>query len=202
MDKCFYSFCLGELSCVNLSQPIIIIIMAHLNVSMPAQQLERQKTTQCQHSDHPDLQQTSILRILCESSCAWPDSNMSMLLLISPTSSPPSTPSSQIPSTAPFTPHPTYPCCCPTTSILSPLTPLPADGEHELTSDDGSTLSQSLSVTQSPQSTPAKEGITHNDWLFRVDITALLLSICMGFNQVYAHLIMGKNYGGCEVQTK
>lgn len=31
------------------------------------------------------------------------------------------------------------------------------DGEHELTSDDGSTLSQSLSVTQSPQSTPAKE---------------------------------------------
>ncbi|XP_030599448.1 adducin 3 (gamma) a isoform X1 [Archocentrus centrarchus] len=32
-----------------------------------------------------------------------------------------------------------------------------SDGEHELTSDDGSTLSQSLSVTQSPQSTPAKE---------------------------------------------
>ncbi|CAN9510097.1 unnamed protein product [Ophioblennius macclurei] len=31
------------------------------------------------------------------------------------------------------------------------------DGEHELTSDDGSTLSQSLSLTQSPQSTPAKE---------------------------------------------
>uniref|UniRef100_A0A3Q2YI65 Adducin 3 (gamma) a n=1 Tax=Hippocampus comes TaxID=109280 RepID=A0A3Q2YI65_HIPCM len=30
------------------------------------------------------------------------------------------------------------------------------DGEHELTSDDGSTLSQSLSLTQSPQSTPAK----------------------------------------------
>ncbi|XP_034045066.1 adducin 3 (gamma) a isoform X2 [Thalassophryne amazonica] len=30
-----------------------------------------------------------------------------------------------------------------------------SDGEHELTSDDGSTLSQS--VTQSPQSTPAKE---------------------------------------------
>ncbi|XP_057700293.1 adducin 3 (gamma) a isoform X1 [Corythoichthys intestinalis] len=29
-------------------------------------------------------------------------------------------------------------------------------GEHELTSDDGSTLSQSLSLTQSPQSTPAK----------------------------------------------
>uniref|UniRef100_A0A8P4KBX3 Adducin 3 n=1 Tax=Dicentrarchus labrax TaxID=13489 RepID=A0A8P4KBX3_DICLA len=29
--------------------------------------------------------------------------------------------------------------------------------EHELTSDDGSTLSQSLSLTQSPQSTPAKE---------------------------------------------
>ncbi|XP_068582856.1 adducin 3 (gamma) a isoform X3 [Cebidichthys violaceus] len=33
----------------------------------------------------------------------------------------------------------------------------PNDGEHELTSDDGSTLSQSLSLTQSPQSTPAKE---------------------------------------------
>ncbi|KAK1886872.1 Gamma-adducin [Dissostichus eleginoides] len=33
----------------------------------------------------------------------------------------------------------------------------PSDGEHELTSDDGSTLSQSLSLTQSPQSTPAKE---------------------------------------------
>ncbi|XP_004539195.2 adducin 3 (gamma) a isoform X3 [Maylandia zebra] len=32
-----------------------------------------------------------------------------------------------------------------------------SDGEHELTSDDGSTLSQSLSVTQSPQSTSAKE---------------------------------------------
>ncbi|KAK7930127.1 hypothetical protein WMY93_006522 [Mugilogobius chulae] len=32
-----------------------------------------------------------------------------------------------------------------------------SDGEHELTSDDGSTLSQSLSVTQSAQSTPAKE---------------------------------------------
>ncbi|XP_051801666.1 adducin 3 (gamma) a isoform X2 [Acanthochromis polyacanthus] len=32
-----------------------------------------------------------------------------------------------------------------------------SDGEHELTSDDGSTLSQSLSLTQSPQSTPAKE---------------------------------------------
>nr|XP_057921194.1 adducin 3 (gamma) a isoform X2 [Doryrhamphus excisus] len=31
------------------------------------------------------------------------------------------------------------------------------DGEHELTSDDGSTLSQSLSLTQSPQSTPAKQ---------------------------------------------
>ncbi|KAI3352961.1 hypothetical protein L3Q82_019533 [Scortum barcoo] len=31
------------------------------------------------------------------------------------------------------------------------------NGEHELTSDDGSTLSQSLSLTQSPQSTPAKE---------------------------------------------
>ncbi|XP_077426574.1 adducin 3 (gamma) a isoform X1 [Vanacampus margaritifer] len=31
------------------------------------------------------------------------------------------------------------------------------DGEHELTSDDGSTLSQSLSLTQSPQSTPAKD---------------------------------------------
>ncbi|XP_030599491.1 adducin 3 (gamma) a isoform X3 [Archocentrus centrarchus] len=34
-----------------------------------------------------------------------------------------------------------------------------SDGEHELTSDDGSTLSQSLSVTQSPQSTPAKEKV-------------------------------------------
>ncbi|CAK6953300.1 Hypothetical predicted protein [Scomber scombrus] len=33
----------------------------------------------------------------------------------------------------------------------------PNDGEHELTSDDGSTLSQSMSLTQSPQSTPAKE---------------------------------------------
>ncbi|XP_069570705.1 adducin 3 (gamma) a isoform X1 [Brachyistius frenatus] len=32
-----------------------------------------------------------------------------------------------------------------------------SDGEHELTSDDGSTLSQCLSLTQSPQSTPAKE---------------------------------------------
>ncbi|XP_016890854.1 adducin 3 (gamma) a isoform X1 [Cynoglossus semilaevis] len=32
-----------------------------------------------------------------------------------------------------------------------------SDGDHELTSDDGSTLSQSLSLTQSPQSTPAKE---------------------------------------------
>ncbi|XP_029356732.1 adducin 3 (gamma) a isoform X1 [Echeneis naucrates] len=32
-----------------------------------------------------------------------------------------------------------------------------SDGEHELTSDDGSTLSQSVSLTQSPQSTPAKE---------------------------------------------
>ncbi|XP_073327348.1 adducin 3 (gamma) a isoform X1 [Pagrus major] len=32
-----------------------------------------------------------------------------------------------------------------------------SDGEHDLTSDDGSTLSQSLSLTQSPQSTPAKE---------------------------------------------
>ncbi|CAB1452406.1 unnamed protein product [Pleuronectes platessa] len=32
-----------------------------------------------------------------------------------------------------------------------------SDGEHELTSDDGSTLSQSLSLTQSPHSTPAKE---------------------------------------------
>ncbi|KAK2919204.1 adducin 3 (gamma) a isoform X1 [Channa argus] len=32
-----------------------------------------------------------------------------------------------------------------------------SDGEHELTSDNGSTLSQSLSLTQSPQSTPAKE---------------------------------------------
>ncbi|KAE8300779.1 Gamma-adducin Adducin-like protein 70 [Larimichthys crocea] len=32
-----------------------------------------------------------------------------------------------------------------------------SDGEHELTSDDGSTLSQSLSLTQSLQSTPAKE---------------------------------------------
>ncbi|XP_061736475.1 adducin 3 (gamma) a isoform X1 [Nerophis ophidion] len=31
------------------------------------------------------------------------------------------------------------------------------DGEHELTSDDGSTLSQSLSLTQSPLSTPAKQ---------------------------------------------
>ncbi|XP_061625409.1 adducin 3 (gamma) a isoform X2 [Phyllopteryx taeniolatus] len=30
------------------------------------------------------------------------------------------------------------------------------DGEHELTSDDGSTLSHSLSLTQSPQGTPAK----------------------------------------------
>ncbi|XP_024115267.1 adducin 3 (gamma) a [Oryzias melastigma] len=33
------------------------------------------------------------------------------------------------------------------------------DGEHELTSDDGSSLSRSLSVSQSPQSTPAKEEI-------------------------------------------
>ncbi|XP_037326758.2 adducin 3 (gamma) a isoform X2 [Pungitius pungitius] len=33
----------------------------------------------------------------------------------------------------------------------------PGDGEHELTSDDGSTLSQSVSLTQSLQSTPAKE---------------------------------------------
>ncbi|XP_074542153.1 adducin 3 (gamma) a isoform X1 [Halichoeres trimaculatus] len=33
----------------------------------------------------------------------------------------------------------------------------PSDGEHELTSDDGSTLSQCVSLTQSPQSTPAKE---------------------------------------------
>ncbi|XP_034094970.1 adducin 3 (gamma) a isoform X1 [Gymnodraco acuticeps] len=33
----------------------------------------------------------------------------------------------------------------------------PSDGEHELTSDDGSSLSQSLSLPQSPQSTPAKE---------------------------------------------
>ncbi|XP_041641369.1 adducin 3 (gamma) a isoform X1 [Cheilinus undulatus] len=32
-----------------------------------------------------------------------------------------------------------------------------SDGEHELTSDDGSTLSQCVSLTQSPQSTPAKE---------------------------------------------
>uniref|UniRef100_A0A8C6LTV4 Adducin 3 (gamma) a n=1 Tax=Nothobranchius furzeri TaxID=105023 RepID=A0A8C6LTV4_NOTFU len=32
-----------------------------------------------------------------------------------------------------------------------------SDGEHELTSDDGSSLSQSLSLTQSLQSTPAKE---------------------------------------------
>ncbi|KAM7418799.1 hypothetical protein PAMA_016094 [Pampus argenteus] len=37
----------------------------------------------------------------------------------------------------------------------------PSDGEHELTSDDGSTLSQSLSITQSPQSTPAKEDLNH-----------------------------------------
>lgn len=34
-----------------------------------------------------------------------------------------------------------------------------SDGEHELTPDDGSTLSQSLSFTQSPQSSPAKEEI-------------------------------------------
>ncbi|XP_033966665.1 adducin 3 (gamma) a isoform X2 [Pseudochaenichthys georgianus] len=33
----------------------------------------------------------------------------------------------------------------------------PSDGEHELTSDDGSSLSQSLSLPQSLQSTPAKE---------------------------------------------
>ncbi|KAK5926794.1 hypothetical protein CgunFtcFv8_022336 [Champsocephalus gunnari] len=33
----------------------------------------------------------------------------------------------------------------------------PSDGEHELTSDDVSSLSQSLSLPQSPQSTPAKE---------------------------------------------
>ncbi|XP_065810189.1 adducin 3 (gamma) a isoform X1 [Labrus bergylta] len=32
-----------------------------------------------------------------------------------------------------------------------------SDGEHDLTSDDGSTLSQCVSLTQSPQSTPAKE---------------------------------------------
>ncbi|XP_033966435.1 adducin 3 (gamma) a isoform X1 [Pseudochaenichthys georgianus] len=40
---------------------------------------------------------------------------------------------------------------------LIPPSPLPADGEHELTSDDGSSLSQSLSLPQSLQSTPAKE---------------------------------------------
>ncbi|XP_018582013.1 adducin 3 (gamma) a isoform X1 [Scleropages formosus] len=33
------------------------------------------------------------------------------------------------------------------------------DAEHELTSDDGSTLSRSVSQTQTPQTTPAKEGI-------------------------------------------
>ncbi|KAL4640193.1 gamma-adducin isoform X1 [Arapaima gigas] len=33
------------------------------------------------------------------------------------------------------------------------------DAEHELTSDDGSTLSQSVSQTQTPHTTPAKEGI-------------------------------------------
>ncbi|XP_068607087.1 gamma-adducin-like [Brachionichthys hirsutus] len=32
-----------------------------------------------------------------------------------------------------------------------------SDGEHELTSDDGSTLSQPLSLSQSPRSTPSKE---------------------------------------------
>uniref|UniRef100_A0A8C9Z2P6 Adducin 3 (gamma) a n=1 Tax=Sander lucioperca TaxID=283035 RepID=A0A8C9Z2P6_SANLU len=35
--------------------------------------------------------------------------------------------------------------------------PVDEPRRHELTSDDGSTLSQSLSLTQSPQSTPAKE---------------------------------------------
>lgn len=57
-----------------------------------------------------------------------------------------------------------------------PVPTLPADGEHELTSDDGSTLSQSLSVTQSPQSTSAKEGITHSqtELFFRMSFTVLL----------------------------
>ena len=84
---------------------------------------------------------------------------------------PQSDPSSQIPPLPPPISHPTQPCCHPTASILcnsptifssTPRPTLPADGEHDLTSDDGSTLSQSVSLTQSPQSTPAKEGITHS----------------------------------------
>lgn len=43
---------------------------------------------------------------------------------------------------------------CLTTNHPPPL----ADGEHELTSEDGCTLSHSVSQTESAQSTPAKEG--------------------------------------------
>uniref|UniRef100_A0A8C7NXD3 Adducin 3 n=1 Tax=Oncorhynchus mykiss TaxID=8022 RepID=A0A8C7NXD3_ONCMY len=59
-------------------------------------------------------------------------------------------------------PHPLTPYSHPFNPHPKP-SPTPADDEHDLTSNDASTLSQSLSQTQSPQITPAKEGITQRE---------------------------------------
>lgn len=138
------------------------------------------------------LHKCSILGILWKNSCAWPDSNVCVTTNLSNPPflplPPPSDPSSQIPPPTHLSSHSlllsshyTNPLHHPAilSSIPHPHLPtLPADGEHELTSDDGSTLSQSLSLTQSLQSTPAKEGITQRerkrDFFFRAIFTALL----------------------------
>lgn len=73
----------------------------------------------------PNDLQTRILEILWKSSCAWPESNMCVLPLISQTPSPSHSPTPTPLLTLhpksclrPPTSHPTHPCCHPTTSIL------------------------------------------------------------------------------------
>lgn len=52
--------------------------------------LTHQETTnEWWHSREPDEQQIRILEMMCKSSCAWPDSNMCVLPLISRTPPPP-----------------------------------------------------------------------------------------------------------------
>lgn len=60
----------------------------------------------------------------------------------------------------------------------------PAD-EEQLTSDDASTLSQSVSQTQSPQNTPAKEGITPWKSQLSVSLTTTV-SFCENITSILA----------------
>lgn len=118
--------------------------------------------------------------MLCQSSCAWPDSNMCVTTNLSNSLTsfslhPPPQPLIPLTPAVVLLLQSSPPPCNP----LIPPSPLPADGEHELTSDDGSSLSQSLSLPQSLQSTPAKEGITHpgGETLCQKDLQCL--AVCL-----------------------